>query len=196
MKPKTKFFTVCFIELALMLLDGALTYINTPDLKNEGNPLVSVFGFGWIALFLANLIFYILYIILAYFLFFKYKPPVLQVRNIKEYISQLYYNRPDKFVWFFYKWPKNWRPLVAIIAYMYIFPMIAARMILVFEWLMVTFNIEWNLYEHIQQMMPFSRMDIVVGFILMIYLYIYWLYKEYRNNQKNWKIQQEYKVEI
>lgn len=196
MKQRIKFYAMCLVTLLLIVLDGALTYINTPDLKEEGNPLITVFGLGWTSLFLANLIFYVLYIVLAYFLFFKYKPPVLQVNTMKEYISQLYYNRPDKFKWFFYKWPKNWRPLVAVIAYAYIYAIPAARAVLVLEWLMITYNIKWSLYYQFCTRMPFQRVDLVLAGVLSVFLFSYWLKKEYRINQRAWKSKEENAVKL
>lgn len=178
---------MCLITLLLALLDGVLTYINTPDLKYEANPLVTVFGLGWGALFLANLIFYALYVCLAYFLFFKYESPVLQVNNVREYVSQLYYSRPDKFVWFFYKWPKNWKPLVAVGAFAYIFVSPIARSILVFEWLMITFSIQSKLYSRLCSMLPFQRFDVALAAILISFLFVFWLNREYQINQKMWE---------
>ena len=41
-------------NLLIHLMDGLVTYVNTPDLEREWNPLIRVLGFGWEALFIAN----------------------------------------------------------------------------------------------------------------------------------------------
>ncbi len=47
---KLKFWILITIYVLLMLADGLLTFINTPDLSMEANPLVANLGLGWVAL--------------------------------------------------------------------------------------------------------------------------------------------------
>jgi len=114
---KTKFYLCAAITLLLILADGALTYIGTPDLSMEGNPLVSVLGLGWKALFIANSIGFALYVSGVYYAFVRYKSPVIQCNGLKQYSSMLFFNRPDKFIWNFYRMPKNWAPTFAVCGY-------------------------------------------------------------------------------
>ncbi len=52
---KATFWILIALYLLLAFADGALTYINTPDLAMEGNPLVANLGLGWSALAIANI---------------------------------------------------------------------------------------------------------------------------------------------
>ena len=55
-KTRYRFIRLSIGNLLIHLADGLVTYVNTPDLKREANPLVSRLGLGWGALFGANLI--------------------------------------------------------------------------------------------------------------------------------------------
>lgn len=183
MRYMNKLYVMCFVTLFLALMDGALTFINTPDLKLEGNPLVSVLGLGWAALFVANLVFCTLYVVGGYFTLIKYQTPKYEVNNIKEFTSQLFYDRTDKFVWILYKMPKNWKPFWASLAYAYLYTAPFGRAILVIEWLMYTFDIDVEAYNQLCDLVPFGRVDVSLGMILYFYLIYHWVVKEYKKNQ-------------
>lgn len=183
MKNLKKLYILCIVTLLLTLMDGVLTFINTPDLKLETNPLISIFGLGWMALFIANAALYILYVVGGYFVLIKYRTPQYKVNNIREFVSQMFYGREDKFSWIFYKMPKNLKPFWASIAYAYLYMAPLARCILVFEWLMYTFDIDVAIYDQIRSFMPFQRVDILLGLVVFFYLIFYWVVKEYKKNQ-------------
>ncbi len=180
---KKKFFILIAIDLILTFLDGFLTYYNTPDLTYEDNPLVTVFGLGWGALFLANFITFWLLFILGYYAFVKYQTITVKVNNRKEYISQIFFNRPDKIVWCWYKMPKNWKPTIAIIGYSYTYALIVARAILVFQWLLFTFRVDFDAYERFRSFFPLGRFDIAAAMICLICLCIYWVNNEYMKSK-------------
>ena len=64
-KTKYRFIRLSAGNLLIHLMDGLVTFVNTPDLAREGNILVSRFGFGWGALFTANLLGFLV-IVLTY----------------------------------------------------------------------------------------------------------------------------------
>lgn len=76
--------------------DIVLTYIGTPDLKNEANPLVDVFGLGWGALIGHIMFGFLVYSGFVYYAFIRYKRPVLQCEGYKQYVSMLLYGCPDR----------------------------------------------------------------------------------------------------
>ena len=79
-----------------MVGDMVLTYIGTPDLKNEANPLVKVFGLGWGALLAHSMFGFLLYSGFVYYVFIRYRRPVLQCEGYKQYSSMLLYGCPDR----------------------------------------------------------------------------------------------------
>lgn len=181
MNRKLKCCSLLGILLLLMLLDGLLTYINTPDLAREANPLVTVFGLGWGALFTANLIAFILLFLLAWQAFVKYDTLVAPAENRREYLSQLYFGRPDKFIWTLYKLPKKWGPVFAMFGYVFLFSMMLARVILVFEWL--TVDVRVPVYDDLRRMAPYGRLDIVLALLFAVYLIFRWIDMEYKKSQ-------------
>ncbi|MBQ5885802.1 MAG: hypothetical protein IIW79_05270 [Clostridia bacterium] len=56
---KIKFWILIVVLVLLAFADGLLTFINTPDLSMEGNPLVASLGLGWEALAIANILVFI-----------------------------------------------------------------------------------------------------------------------------------------
>ena len=55
-KTRYRFVRLSIGNLLIHLADGLVTYVNTPGLEREANPLVSRLGLGWGALFAANLL--------------------------------------------------------------------------------------------------------------------------------------------
>ena len=69
-KTKYRFVRLSIGNALIHLMDGLVTFVNTPDLAMEGNPLVSKLGYGWGALFTANLIGFLI-IVLSSWCFFQ-----------------------------------------------------------------------------------------------------------------------------
>lgn len=188
-RKKVKFYILITIYLILLLSDGILTYINTPDLMMEGNPLVSVFGLGWISLGVVNIVLFILLFLISYYSYIKYESIINDKLTFKEYFSQILYDRPDKFWSSIYKTPKNFGPFIAASGYSALYSFIVARSILVFEWLCETFSLDNSMYITFTNKYFFSRPDVILGLIIFIILIFYWFYKEFKNNLKQKEIE-------
>lgn len=176
-----------FIYLLLCCCDGLLTFINTPDLSQEANPLVSVLDYGWLALFIVNIIAIILFFTCAYFTFCQYKTVFVDAKNRREYLSQLEFERPDKFIWTFYKMPKawkNWKPILSCCSYVLIYSLLVVRILLVIEWILITFNINVAWYFEFRSLMPWGRVDIILSVICVFFFAFVWINKNYKDNQK------------
>lgn len=171
------------LYVILMLADGLLTLYNTPDLSREGNPLVTKLNLGWGALITVNLIFFAIMFLVCRYAFDTYQTMVADVPDLKSYISQLFYNRPDKFVWFWYKFPKNWKPYGAWFGYVFVYCLSGGAVIRVLEWLAVTFDVYYtSRYAQISDDIFFGRVDIFVGLLLFIILTPVWFIKEYKKS--------------
>lgn len=188
-RQKIKFWILISIDIIMMLSDGLLTYINTPDLKMEGNPLVSVFGLSWISLGIANILIFILIFGTAYYSYIKYETVINDKTTYKEYFSQILYDRPDKFWASIYKTPKHFGPAVASYGYAMLYASIVARIVLVFEWLCETFNINNSKYIAFTNKFCFSRPDVILGIIVFIVMMFYWFYKEFKSNLQQKEIE-------
>lgn len=178
---KAKFWILISIYLCLAFADGALTYINTPDLSSEGNPLVAKLGLGWGALAIANIAVFALYFAGAYYTYFKYKTVVTKETKYTRYWSQITFDRPDMFWKGLIIPPKHWKPYIAACGFV-AFPFaIIARLILVLEWLAVTFDIpERFQYYDFRRTYCFGRLDVLCAVIVAVVGVFYWFYKEYK----------------
>ena len=180
---KFLFFTI--ILLATRIADMILTYIGTPDLSKEANPLVYVLGFGWKTLIIVNAIVSILAIILFYYSFVKYKSDTINCNGFKQYLSMISFNRPDKFIWVFYKSPNNKKYYFSLLACSgYIFALVIpiSSTIAIMEWI-ISSNIKIKFPYHIN-LKNIVRIDFIIFVtILTIIIYFYWYYKEYKLNK-------------
>lgn len=186
-KRKGKAIALCGIDLGLALADGALTWMNTPDLKLESNPLVAKLGLGWGALFTANLIVFILYVIVVWYSFAVYEGKVTsQNLTLKEYMGMLLYGKKVPLRWLIIRTPKerktckdNYRSWVAWLGYVLAYSLPAARVVLVCEWLTYTFKVDTPVYDSIRHIFG-GRFDVFLGFVLLPVLMVLWIWKEYK----------------
>ena len=183
---KTKFWILVSVYLFLAFADGALTYINTPDLSLEGNPLVAKFGLGWGALAIANIAIFALFFVSTYYSYFKYKTVFTEETKFTRYCSQITFDRPDMF-WKGLALPKHWAPSVAAFGF-FIFPSaIIARLIVVLEWLSFTFNVDSEFvysYFYFRDTYCFGRFDVFVTIIIAVIGVFYWFYREFKKQLK------------
>lgn len=177
MKKKLFVITVV-VYLLTTLADLGLTYLNTPDLSRESNPLVTVFGLGWGALITVAALSVIMFVSLTYYSCFKYKTIHTNDRRLTEYVSSITYGRPDKF------WtggiPKHVSSDIAALGFALPWGMSIYRFICICEWLTVTFKVE--------TVMPFSilRMDsvaIIPSVTITLILFFCWFYSEFKEQR-------------
>lgn len=185
MNKKTYIFPIVY--LILVCTDIFITYSTTPDLVFEGNPLVTVFGLGWGSLILANLIGFFIYVFCCYYCFEKYQTIVCGAKNVGEYISQITFDRTDKFVWIFYRVPKNWSPVVACLSYEVIWAFIAGRVITIFEWCLWHNDVPFkSYYIELKETFAYGRLDIVLLIAFSFILVSHWFFKEYAKSKEKY----------
>lgn len=193
MKRKVvKFGIVTFLTIVVSIFDNLFTYIGSPDLSREANPLVSTLRFNWTGLLVSNIIILILVIILYYYSYIKFEPVTIRCNNFREYYSMLYFNEPNRFKETFYKLPKNkiiWRYTFACLGFCFGIVVIVFRTRCVIEWLMYLYNQEMfksycNLIKPISYTTVFGRLDmIILVMISVLVLVFFWFCREYRKNK-------------
>lgn len=192
-KGKIWFLISTILIVILSVLDNFFTYMGSADLSLETNPLVYSLGFNWCGLIISNVILIFIFIILVYYSFVKFKPEIIPCHDFKEYCSMIFFNRPDKFIWTLYKFPKNKRAysyLFACIGYVcsMLIPIIRLRAVL--EWILLLSNKKLfyfycELIENISFNTLFGRFDnILMVVFIVIVLLIFWFFKEYSINKK------------
>jgi len=178
-----KFRVFIIVELFLTLADMLLTFYNTPDLLKEGNPLVYKLGLGWPALIFINILFFLFFCVMAYYAFVVYKTRIYNVKNIREYMSQLLHGRPDKF-WSLFTLPKDWSSIFACSSISICIGSIASHLVVVTEWIATTFHFDLNAYSSFVNMLPFKSLFLCLGTITILITFVVWFCIEYNKSKK------------
>ncbi|MCL2488426.1 MAG: hypothetical protein FWE80_07060 [Oscillospiraceae bacterium] len=182
---KRWFWTLAAVNLALMLADGLLTRYNTPDLALEGNPLVTLFGFGWLPLTLVNLLFFAGYVATIRYPFLRYRPPALPYRQYLPYASMLYFGRPDRPGWLIWRLPKNWKPVWAMCGFAFGFAAPAGRLVVVLEWIgYLTGGPLWQAYLPLRTEVIWLRTDVVVAAAVTVVAMGVWVWRDFAANRR------------
>ena len=180
---KKNFFAFIFIYFMLMVGDMLLTYIGTPDLKDEANPLVKVFGLGWGALIGHMMLGFLLYSGFVYYTFIRYKRPVLQCEGYKQYVSMLLYGCLDRKK---AKQHVEWKNFWAIIGNMFAIGYIIIRVLVIINnvgVLNVNSICHWFAAKF-QSIMPAYLGMSLLGIVILICCYFCVSYQWYRMNKK------------
>lgn len=188
MKAKKKmFYLTCSAYLLTIILDLLFTYIATPNLLLEGNPLYDSLNFGWTGLIAINVTTFIGYVLMSYYAFIKYKPPVSNETDMKRYLAHINYGDPDKYVPMMWKLPKNWGPQTACLCWSVVCVLPFCRMIIVFEWFLMILKIQNEatiIFFTIVSCFPMGRIDIFLAVIGAWVLSFIWIKKEFKANLK------------
>lgn len=163
-------------SLKAFLIFAVLVAVESAFMMCNGYGVSSAFALG-------KLISLILVYIGCCYAFDKYETVVADVPDLKSYISQLFYNRPDKFVWCLYKFPKNWKATFAYWGYTLVYAMIVYEAVRDFEWLGVTFHFNMNGYYRFRETFCFGRADYTFTLISFIPITYIWIVKEYKKSR-------------
>ena len=90
---KKHYITAITYILLLRILDLGLTFIYTPDLRYEWNPVVSIFNYSWIGMLITQVL--IICLILTVMSFYFFKKPIINLPNdltFKDYIYFYFHN--------------------------------------------------------------------------------------------------------
>ena len=155
MKSKKKMFCItCSAYLLTIILDLLFTYIATPNLLLEGNPLYDSLNFGWSGLIVINVITFIGYVLMSYYTFIKYKPPLSNETDMKRYLAQINYGDPDKYVAMMWKMPKYWAPQIACLCWSVAVILPFARFLIVILWFFLIMKIDATIFYTIVASIP------------------------------------------
>ena len=188
---KIMFWLLVIINLIMSISDLVITFIGSPDLSSEANPLIYTFSLSWKSLIICSSIFLIIIVMLLYYAFFRFRRSVIQCDGFRQYISILFFNRPDKFIWALYKFPKNKIGLSYLgvsLGYVLAIVIPIMKLVAVFLWVEVINNYSIVNFYHSNfniKMTPLGRTDtLIVGIILALLIWYYWFNKEYKINKK------------
>lgn len=169
--------------ILLRLLDLGLTFIYTPELHNEWNPVVSIFGYSWLGMLVTQilLISFIIFVMSFYF----YKEPIVNPPydlNFKEYIYYYFHNkkRTTKKKWL----PFNRRSLERVLAYNGFILMtlsISVSYLAIINNLLIIRNVRAYSYFIYRYSDVFFPLLLVTLAISSFYLFFFMEYKTYKS---------------
>lgn len=191
---KNMFYLTCGAYLLTIILDLLFTYIATPNLLLEGNPLYDTLNFGWAGLIAINVITFIGYVAMSFYAFVKYKAPVSNETDLKRYLAHINYGDPDKYVPMMWKLPKNWGPQTACLCWSVVCVLPFCRMIIVLEWFLMILKIRnaaTMTFFTIVSLFPMGRIDIFLAVIGAWILSFVWIKKEFKQNLKQIEIRNQ-----
>lgn len=167
---KSKFFLLTFLLLFSRGCDfysTSLWFFDNPT--GEQNPLYKFFGVGWTGLIVANIIVVGLIIYAFYFYSFRYKQTKhLTSNNLKDFVSQLYFNEKGRFYEVFYKIPKNKKILIAHTGYVLVRVVIVASFLATFHNLCQFYNISF--YNSFRDLVG-RPLFVIYGLVIISFFY-------------------------
>lgn len=174
----TSYFVVTFLDLYF-------TYIATPNLELEGNPLYNVLFFGWQGLITINVITFLFYCLIAYYGFIAYKRPVTTEIDLKKYLSYISFGDANKYVSMMWKIPKYWGPQIACLCWSVAVILPFARLFIVAMWFFMILDIDAKIFFTIVGAIPMGRIDFLVAIPGAWILSFVWIAKEFKLNLKD-----------
>ena len=182
-KKKTAFIILTTSYFLITAADLILTYLATPDLSLEGNPLVTGYRFGWAGLLAVNAVTLLLYFVMARYAYVKYRSPLSdETEDIKRYLADISYGDPEKTSLGMWRLPKYWAPQIACLCYSVSTALPFARAVVVVEWFLMLNHIRAPFFFSIVAMFPLGRIDFFIALILAWILSGVWIKKEFRKN--------------
>lgn len=190
-KKKTAFIILTTSYFLITAADLILTYLATPDLSLEGNPLVTGYRFGWAGLLAVNAVTLLLYFVMARYAYVKYRSPLSdETEDIKRYLADISYGDPEKTSLGMWRLPKYWAPQIACLCYSVSTALPFARAVVVVEWFLMLNHIRAPFFFTIVAMFPLGRIDFFIALILAWILSGVWIKKEFRKNAERKAAQQ------
>lgn len=183
---KKKIFIILTVSYFLITAaDLLLTFLATPDLSMEGNPLVLYMEMDWFGLIAVNVITFIIYLIMAHYAYIKYQPPVSkETDDLRRYLADITYGDPNVKSIGMVKWPKYWAPQIACLCFSVATALPFARLIIVVEWYLIIKEIYAPTFFDIVAIFPYGRIDYFIALFIAWALTGVWIHFEFSNNKK------------
>lgn len=190
-KKKTAFIILTISYFLITAADLILTFLATPDLSLEGNPLVTNYRFGWIGLVAINAVTFLLYFVMARYAYIKYRPPESnETEDVKRYLADITYGDPEKTSFGMWRWPKYWAPQIACLCYSVSTALPFARIVVVIEWFLLLNHIRAPFFFTVVAMFPMGRIDFFIALLLAWVLSGVWIKNEFQKNAERKAAQQ------
>lgn len=113
-----------FVLLVVLLLisrsaDAVTTYMVTPDLRSETNPLVTLLGAGWLELIIVQMLLTAMVAVLTYWDLYKSPLPYPSRSDLafREFAQEYYFGQKRSLLDFVWRPPAGWRLNLKLLGY-------------------------------------------------------------------------------
>lgn len=178
MKKKSIFIITVVLLLISRSFDFITTYLYTPDLAKEGNPIVKYFGSGWEIMIIITIILLAVVVYCFYLDCFKREKIITENKlSFKEFIPYFLFGKQEKFSAIFYKTVKR-KPFLRLLGYLVTYTLIVVGFMIGTS---TTFLIISEKYRKI-----YNPKIYIVSFVLFaLFFYYKFFRKEYKYYCKN-----------
>jgi len=178
MNKKLKFILTTLWILLSRSFDAYCTYLYTPDLSREANPLVTMGGISTWTTLLIILSILTIYVIYAYYIS-VFKPmkllPVEKGYSFSNMIAYVYLGRKDKWPAIFYKLPNSLKRFNNYMGHLFTKCLVYAGIISTIMWLLLNHT---EFYKSIHSPTLIYSI-LVIGCLVIGYIWNKSLYKKY-----------------
>ena len=181
-----KFITLSALLVLTRLADIYTTYLSTPDLKYEFNPLVSKLHLGWTGLILAQMAFLIFLIYALWVYCFKNvdTSTIEKGLSMTRFVSLFYFGNTTSFSKVFYKLPTNKNSFLYSVGYIVTYTLIVISIVISCSTYLLVKN---KVYKDFYNNNKLWNYLYVLGFVLLIYYSIKFLKNEYKRRLSSYQ---------
>lgn len=178
---KKKYLGTIVAVLLLRVTDLFLTWIYTPDLTEEYNPIVSLLGSSWTGLITTQLIFIAIISLFGAFYFFMKPNGVIQKNlNISDYIYCYFFHELRPWPQRFFTKPTNHKPHLIFNDFMFLSVAILISIFAIFNNSFLILEVTWYetfLADHFSIFFPFVFILITTISFFLFFGRNYYQYK-------------------
>ncbi len=179
---KLEFWLLTLFTIITRCWDITATYIITPDLEKETNPMVSIFGQGWMTVIIFQIILVSVVITLNYYSLFKTKNsyPSQKGYSYKEFITYYYFGEKRNLIKIVYKFPKNKSTLIKALGYILPRALIVISVFVSLSSTLLIINSDYQKFYAVAR--PYYYIVLIA---IVCVFYILFFKREYTIYQKN-----------
>ncbi|MBO7273548.1 MAG: hypothetical protein J6V22_01705, partial [Clostridia bacterium] len=180
---KVKFWVLTIVTMLLMGVELFFAYVAVGDLSEIVRMIASIWGVPRLAVPLAYAVMLALVFFTSYYSYCKYTTVYNDQTTYTAYVSQILYDRPDRF-WWGIGLPKHISPLIASFGYSILYATLVLKACSVLDWVSTWFGIRWlaSIFEIKDRIVfgyfdvPRAFFDVLPAVVLFDVCLFYWFY--------------------
>lgn len=188
---KVKFWMLTAVTVLLMGVELFFAYVTVGDLSEIVRMIASIWGVPRLAVQLAAAVILALVFFTSYYSYCKYTTVYNDQPTYTAYVSQILYDRPDRF-WWGRGLPKHISPIIASFGYSLLYTILVLKACSVLDWVSTWFGIRWlaSVFSVADRIlfgyfdMPLAFIDVLLAVVVFGVCLFYWFYKEFKKQKK------------